>query len=452
MHHPTPHNRIPLGLLAAGALALALPVLGLILIAWHEWQQFALAWPYVAQALQLVLFGSVATAPVVVMVTAYRRWADHRYIRAEHDTAQILAQRSQGLPAHIQSLNYHDSHKALPQLPPPIIEGEIVQSPPTIPTFAQLLDQGRIGPGQQLILGYSADSGEAITGSWRDLYSCGVGALQGAGKSWLVAFLLSQSAAAGGRLIICDPHAGSDESLSNRIAALAPAFMCDIASTDDEILTALRLANDKLERRKAGSGGDWPIVVAVDEWSSLLRGTLGAELPGLVQNISEQGRKYNVNAILSAQGWTVAAASIVRNRLTAHYVLRQRDQEARYQLGLRAVQMPADIPSLADATGYLLPTRGTLTKIVIPRMDAASVARAGTLIDKPAAAGVSFGFTLPTQPLPAIVASAKPERSQNVAASVSATSAPQSATRAAPEAARAAGLFVAGNSPAEIVG
>ena len=67
-----------------------------------------------------------------------------------------------------------------------------------------------------------------IVGAWKDLYSCGVGALQGAGKTWLLAFLLGQSAAAGGRLIICDLHAGDDESLANRIGSLAPAFMCEM--------------------------------------------------------------------------------------------------------------------------------------------------------------------------------------------------------------------------------
>jgi len=70
-----------------------------------------------------------------------------------------------------------------------------------------------------------------------------------------------------------------------------------------------------------GTIGAARAIIAVDEWSSLLRGRLGAELPALVQNITEQGRKYHVNALLSAQGWTVDAAGIVRNRLTAHYVL-----------------------------------------------------------------------------------------------------------------------------------
>jgi hypothetical protein len=448
-----PPSRVPFTLIVLAVLALALLGILVSMIYWREWRVFAESYPRFADLLRLIALliplAFIVGYAYIGMVVLWRRGAEREQIKADKVIALANAQRE--LPAGVQSVSWHDSSKQLPAPPLMLPDAAPQLPPPTVPSFSQLLDQGMIGPGQRLILGYAADTAQPITGSWGDLYSCGVGALQGAGKSWLVAFLLAQSAAAGGRLIICDPHAGSDESLSNRIAALAGAFMCDVASTDDEILSALRLANDKLNRRKAGQGGDWPIIVAVDEWSSLLRGRLGDELPGLVQNISEQGRKYNVNGILSAQGWTVAAAGIVRNRLTAHYVLRQRDQEARYQLGLRAIQMPADIPSLPDATGYLLPTRGQLTKIVIPRMDAHSIARAAAQIDKPAAAGVSFGFTLPTQPLPAIVAEAKPERSQNVAASVPATSAAQSATMAPPEAALVKSLFVAGKSPAEIV-
>lgn len=65
--------------------------------------------------------------------------------------------------------------------------------------------------------------------------------------------LTAQSAAVGGRLIICDLHAGDRESLANRIAALAPAFMMDVASTPKEIEAAFAFADDKLEKRKTNS-------------------------------------------------------------------------------------------------------------------------------------------------------------------------------------------------------
>jgi hypothetical protein len=452
--YPNPRPRLPLGLLAIVTLVALLVIGGIILIFWREWQLFSLAYPLVADVLRFILFAApvslLAGYGVAGLMIITRRFADHRYIQASHVERLTLAQRSQGLPATVQSLSYHDSHKS-EAIAPPMLElpaPEITIAP--IPSFGQLLDQGLIGPGRPLILGYDADTGQAITGSWRDLYSCGVGALQGAGKSWLCAFLLAQSAAAGGRLIVCDPHAGADESLSTRIAALAGSFMCDVASTDDEILAALRLANEKLERRKAGKGGDWEILVAVDEWSSLLRGKLGAELPALVQNITEQGRKYHTNALLSAQGWTVDAAGIVRNRLTAHYVLRQREAEARYQLGIKAAQLPTDIRTLPDATGYLLTVRGELTKIVIPKMTNTDLARAGEMINTPAPARPTFGFNAPTTALPAITAEAGRKRGGSDPAEAASKASP-TARIVSPEALRAATLFRAKTSEKAIV-
>jgi hypothetical protein len=147
----------------------------------------------------------------------------------------------------------------------------------------------------------------------------------------------------------------------------------------------------------------------------------------------------------------VDAAGIVRNRLTAHYVLRQRDAEARYQLGLKTAHLPGDIRTLPDATSYLLTVRGDLTKVIVPQMTSTDLARAGAMIDSPAPTRPTFGFTAPTAPLTPIVASGKPERSQIVAAPIPATTALQSATAAQLEAARAASLFVAGKSLAEIV-
>ena len=219
--------------------------------------------------------------------------------------------------------------------------------------------------------------------------------------------------------------------------------MCDIASTPKEIESAFAFADEKMERRKLNNAR-WPIVLCCDEWTSLLRTPAGSALPFHIQNIAEQGRKFNVNGLLAAQAWTKAASSDVRNQLTSHYVLRQRTEEARYQLGLRAEQLPSDIRSLPDATAYLLNVRGDLTKIIIPHMTAADLARAGELIEREAGSPAKFGFVAPTQRLPdanGTQTGRKPD---------AASAAPSSARRVSPDAARAAGLFLAQKSVAEI--
>jgi hypothetical protein len=451
-HNPqSPRPRIPIGVIAILVIMAIIPILAVLAwLAW-QWQLFSLAYPLAGDVLRFLVFAAPLSFGIgygyTGLVVLWRRYADHRYIQAHHVTQLTKAQRA--FPDALQSLSFHDSHKELPA--PPLALPEPQNEPMVhIPTFAQMLDQGLIGPGRPLILGYHAETGAPLTGSWKDLYSCGVGAQQGAGKTWLLAFLLAQSAAAGGRLIICDLHAGDDESLANRIGALAPAFMMDIASTPKEIETAFAFADDKLEKRK-GSTARWPIVIVADEWTSLLRTSAGPNLPSHIQNIAEQGRKFNVNGMLAAQAWTKDASSAVRNQLTSHYVLRQRLDEARYQLGLRAANLPDDIRSLPERAAYLLNVKGELMKVIIPHITSADIARAGAMIEVQASARPTFGFTAPTQPLTPMVATCTPNGSQMVAKENLAATASQTARMPSPEAAHAAGLFLGGKSPAEIV-
>jgi hypothetical protein len=486
---PTPPPERPFGPLWRIALAIALlATLALIIALWPFLRALssaltaaAVAWDtWIAGA--LLLFVGALLIGVVRAVWAWSWRIDAgapqaRVIRMQNDLpisvddvhaafeqhaawslhdhyAVGLAEAQRQFPL-LTSYNQHmqTTHAPPAQLAAP---AETVTTVAQIPTFAQLLDSGQIGPDKPLILGYNASTGQPLTGAWKDLYSCGVGALQGAGKTWLLAFLLGQSAAAGGRLIICDLHAGDDESLANRIGALAPAFMCDVASTPKEIESAFAFADDKLEKRK-GNSARWPIVIVADEWTSLLRTSAGANLPLHIQNIAEQGRKFNVNGMLAAQAWTKAASSDVRNQLTSHYVLRQRPDEARYQLGLRAEQLPDDIRALPDATGYLLNVQGELIKIVVPRMTAADLARCGELIPSPAGSPPKFGFLAPTDrlPLPSGAPSADGNgtatgRQRDGSAEVPATAA-QSGKPRSPEAMRAAALFIGGKAIPEIV-
>jgi len=465
---------LPIGLVAMiGLLAALWPFLRALS---HAMQSYA-----DALALMLLLFIGALALGIVRAVWAWgwrldARARQERVVRMQNDLpisvddvhAAFLSHAGRSLD-QFYAAKQAEAERATPLLTSQHVHIQTQHAPPqlaaaaeslatiaAVPTFAQLLDGGLIGPGRPLILGYNAETGQAITGAWKDLYSCGVGALQGAGKSWLLAFLLGQSAAAGGRLIICDLHAGDNESLANRIGSLAPAFMCDIASTPKEIESAFAFADDKLEKRKTNNAR-WPIVLVADEWTSLLRTSAGTALPFHIQNIAEQGRKFNVNGILAAQAWTKAASSDVRNQLTSHYVLRQRPDEARYQLGLRGEQLPADIRSLPDATGYLLNVQGELIKIVVPHMTASDIARCGEMIEAKAGSPAKFGFLAPTQrlPLPATEPSAAGNgtatgRQRDGSSDVPAA-AVQTLKMTSPEAAHAASLYIGGKSIADIV-
>lgn len=451
MHNRSyPIQRPPIALILV-AVILALGILAGVL-AWLAYQ-FALLPPYLAAVLRVCLFLTPIAGGILGGAIAWRRWATHEYIKAAHITRLTQAQ-AQRFPSGLHSLSFHDSSK---QLPAPPIEPEPLALPapePTIPSFAQLLDQGKIGAGRPMLLGFRADSGQAIEGSWLDLYSVGVGGMTGSGKTWLSAFLVAQSVAAGARLIVVDPHAGDRESLATRLGGLSSAYVCSVSSDGAAIESALKLAAAKLAQRIAGKGGSWPLLLVVDEWTSLLRGRLGDLLTATALDIAEQGRKFGVFALLAAQAWQIDAAGPVRDRLASHYTMRTRGDQFRYQMGLRG-SAPLDTMFLHPGEAYFLSNRGELAKIVIPRMDAADLARIGSGLDTPAAViGQPFGFAPATRsvtPSAQIVAENRPESSQNVTGPLPATTASQSATGVSPEAARAATLFRGGASPAEIV-
>jgi hypothetical protein len=137
-----------------------------------------------------------------------------------------------------------------------------------VPTFAQLIDAGRVGRGQPLVLGFDRHTGAELAGSWLDLYSCAVGGLAGSGKSWTAVFLASQAALYGARLLILDPHAQHPESLSMRLAPLRRSFVCAVADTPGAMRAAVELATHELQRRITSGQRATPWIVLADEFSS----------------------------------------------------------------------------------------------------------------------------------------------------------------------------------------
>lgn len=484
---PTPPQARPFGPVWRIALAVAIiAVLALIVALWPFLAALTRALTSAVDsygawiALALLLFGAALLLGIVRFVWAWGWKMDAsarqaRVVRLQNDLPMDVSQLRESFTHHAAwSLRDHyattlaEAQRATPNLTSQHVHIETHPAPPAqlaapaaesvstlaIPTFAQLLDSGQIGTNKPLILAYAADSGQPITGDWNQLYSCGVGGMTGSGKSWVIAFLAGQSAAAGARIILIDPHAGDGESLANRLAGLAPSYMCDVASTPTDIENALKLASSKLDNRRAGRAGNWPILLICDEWTSMLRGKLGDLLTATALDFAEQGRKYGCFGILGAQAWQVDAAGAVRDRLASHYILRTRGDQFRYQTGLRSGSAPEDTLTLKQGEAYLLSTRGELQRVIIPQMTAADILRLGTLVDQPARSPAKFGFIPPTQrlpqPLPAELTGNSLGTQTELTTNVS-SSAAASHKQRSPEAARAAALFLEGKEIADII-
>ena len=378
-------------------------------------------------------------------VTARQVEAQHdpyRHLSEFYRVQALRAANSQfdGLGSYSPSTHYEYRNQA------ETLPGDTASAPAlpvVIPSFGQLVEQGVIAPGQPLLFGYD-ESGQPLTGSFKQLYSAGLGGLKGSGKTWTAVFLATQVAIHGGKLLVIDPHAGDDESLTTRLGGLK-VIAAD--NTPRAIRDTLGIADEYLRaRRDQGDPDRSPVLLVADEWTAMLRHTDMRKLvvPTLA-TITTEGRKFGVFALLMGQRWTADTADgTVRSTLTSHYVHRTRRDEALYQLGVRTNELPDDTQRLAPGTGYFMGTSGLLQRVTIPQMTTRDVAVAATTL----ATGQATGQATAPALLPD---SGKPVGSLMVASDDVATTASGRGETPSPSAQRAGALFMGGQSPAAIV-
>ena len=371
-------------------------------------------------------------------------------VLATYGQARVLAAQHPNVP-HSLTYSPHWSNRQDGRVP--VLENQEAHTAPPVaaPSFAQLLDTGRIGPGNPLLLGVGAD-GVPVEGSWLDLFSVGIGGLGGSGKTWTGVFLLSQAVLHGARVAILDPHSGDAEGIAQRLDPLARAgrYLCDPAGDPRTMLATVQLLSDELSRRAKGtSPSRQPWVIVADEFSALMRGELAGPLAALFEAIAQEGRKLGIYGLALGQTWTASRSggTEVRDALASCYIHRLRPAQARYLSGLSADDLPDDLLELPSGIAYLLSTRGTLQRLTIPQMGAGDVARVADLLD-------SNGRPVATTAAPTMsgdVPVVKPDGSQFVATSERLLKAAESASTPSADAARAAALFFGGADLARVV-
>ena len=254
-----------------------------------------------------------------------------------HHAAQLEAARnpSPALPPNLRSYSPKYVTAA-----PRVIEGKAapaITSEPahlltsfSAPTFAALLQANAIGQDDRLLLGYTPDA--PVVGSWADLYSTAVAGLSGSGKTTTVRFLAAQSALSGARFVVIDPHGhAGDDSLAATLMPLAPTFVTDPATDPATMRAVIKRVTAELEDRiKTGRSGP-PLLVCVDEFTSLMRGPVGDDLARLIEAVGQEGRKYGLFCLLSGQVWTSerSGGTELRDSLASAYVHRTKPSQAR---------------------------------------------------------------------------------------------------------------------------
>ena len=281
-----------------------------------------------------------------------------------------------------------------------------------IPDFAQLLATGQVGTPDTLLLGFEA--GAARYGAWTDMYSTAVAGKPGTGKSTSQRFYACQTALSGARFVVCDPHygAGSD-SLGESLHPLleAGAGLCEVASSEADIVNAVLLVQSIGKARTAGDPERTPIILWIDEATALLnRSEIGGALGALLEAIAQEYRKVGVYASISGQLWSAdrmpsslkhSLASVLAHRMhrdVARALLPS--GAARYVEGLEAGQalfyktngdqVLLTIPNTTARDVELVATRLTSSQPSMPRLDReaqVTVAREGGAASSPRSSG-----------------------------------------------------------------
>lgn len=172
-------------------------------------------------------------------------------------------------------------------------------------TFWQLWQANKL-PAQGFLMGYSLEDGEPVTADWGKLYSALIGGQSGSGKSTLIRSILAQSAIQGGRFVVLDKHYGAgEESLGESLQPLRHLMLCDVASTEQQMVDTLAYVRSIGEQRLAGVSHDkTPVVLVVDETTAVLqRSTTAQVLTDVLGQISQETRKVGVYAMCIGQNF-----------------------------------------------------------------------------------------------------------------------------------------------------
>ncbi len=173
--------------------------------------------------------------------------------------------------------------------------------------------------------------------------------------------------------MIVDPHGNAEgdagkDTLARTVWPLRSAFLCDIAIDRDAILAAVQFVSRMLDERKHGAPASEPVLLVIDEFSTLMRDAEFAKIIGpLLEAIASEGRKFLVFACLIGQQAHASrtAGGELKSIISSFYIHRCQPNMARILTGLPIKEFP-DAFTMRPGEAYLVRTSGEIVRVRVP--------------------------------------------------------------------------------------
>jgi len=290
----------------------------------------------------------------------------------------------QPVPAH---LHYETNYSDTSTRPGP--EQNLIAAAASlhIPTFAESLASGDVGPGQRdMLFCYEIVEDEVtrqahivpIRGAINEQHTQLIVAGSQSGKTTYMASNMAQAAVLGTLFYIIDPHKSHPEkSIAAKMAAYAPWFILPPASSHEEIRQLLKHATKVRDARIAGKPtmyDGYHIMVVVDEVPALMANQhssdknirqLYLDLALFMQSLGIQTAKYGITGLFASQFATKEQLGEIdfRDACMSQLIMRLHPTQAQAMrvLGKEAVR---EIPKFPKGHGYLLLSDSSETRRV----------------------------------------------------------------------------------------
>ncbi len=176
----------------------------------------------------------------------------------------------------------------------PAIQAPATNEPVSIPSFLDLLNDGRIDPRvPSFPLGFSRDGMEDYTVKWNGKFGALIVGLPGSGKSVSVAYLTAIDILFGARLLIIDPDPTEPESITMRLKPFHKYLLSPVGISDsaESVRRVVECAMNELDHPNP----HYSVVFIVEELPTMVmkesQKDKGWEKIGLIRCIEEYARR-----------------------------------------------------------------------------------------------------------------------------------------------------------------